>query len=774
MLSKRARILPAAVLAALLIAAIVVAALHVAFGIGGRGFETALRGPVPAGAIPVAALIIVWRVIALPDRRESWLLAAAAACSYGLAFLLWGAWFEPMTSPPNPSPADFFWSAFYPLAAIGICVATWGRPQVRAATGIWLDGLIAATVTAAIAAAFVLPPIVHTANSAHAAVITELIYPMADLVLIVLLLGCIGARGWRVDRPWALVVFALAFLTGADCIAAVDVAHGAKTGHSPAVLLYMLCFATLALAAWLPMRPEESVPRPHWTTLILPAAFTLAAPVILIYDHFDRVPMVALVLTIVALALAGLRMAVALRDIISLREARHQALTDDLTGLPNRRLLFLRLRAGIARAHQDGETLTLLLLDIDNFKQLNDTLGHSAGDELLRMVGPRLERLVDPTATVARFGGDEFALLLPTSAAARAGLDSPEPDAFVADRMLEALRTPFDIQGVKLRLTASVGIAAYPRDADSAEELVKRVDVAMYHAKHMHRGWARYEPERDPNTPERLALAHELADALERGQIEAYFQPIADTASAATVGAEALARWRHADGRMRSPAEFIAAAEQSGLSRLLTRRMLELALSALRDWRVQGQDALYVSVNATVADLLDESFPDEVGDMLRAFALPADALVLEVTESSIVADPEHIGITLERLRTQGVQIALDDFGTGYSSLTHLRELPVDQVKIDRSFVMGMCRDETDAAIVFATVELAHRLGFRVIAEGVEDEETWEALRALGSERIQGYWYSAPVEPARFLEAAHLAVSQSLPDPASTASGGSIG
>jgi diguanylate cyclase (GGDEF)-like protein len=767
MLTARARIAPVMLLAALLTAAILAALLHVVFGVGGWSFESALRGAVPAAAMPIAALILLWRVIAVADDRERWLLPAAAVCSYGLAFLLWGTWLEPMPSPPDPSPADFLWSAFYPLSALGICVAGWGRARTRAVTGLWLDGLIAAIITAAIGAAFVMPPILHNASGKHAAVVTELIYPMADLVLIVLMVGSLGARGWRIDRTWTLATLGFALLTGADCIAAVDIAHGSTAGHSPAVLLYMLAFATFALAAWSPRRPARTARLPHWMALILPAGFTLAAPAILIYDHFHRVPLAAIILTILALIAGGVRLAVAMRDILALREARQLALTDELTGLANRRRLFQDLHAAIARCDRDGDAVTVMMLDIDNFKQLNDTLGHHAGDELLRLVGPCLKAVVPTGATTARFGGDEFALLLPAS--------TPADEIDIAGRALAALRSPLCVQGVTLRLTASLGIAAFPRDADGAEELVRHADVAMYSAKQSRDGWARYEPLRDPYTPERLALAHELADALERGQIDAHFQPIAEADSGApvTVGAEALARWLHRDGRMRSPADFIAAAERSGLSRALTRRMLELALDALCTWRAQGYGALYVSVNVTVADLVDETFPAEVADLLRARRLTGAALVLEVTESSIVADPEHIGATLQRLRVQGVQIALDDFGTGYSSLTHLRDLPVDQVKIDRTFVMGMSNDPTDAAIVFATVELAHRLGFRVVAEGVEDEATWDALRALGCERIQGYWLSKPVPAADFLEAAHLAESQSSPDPASTASGGSI-
>jgi diguanylate cyclase (GGDEF)-like protein len=380
-------------------------------------------------------------------------------------------------------------------------------------------------------------------------------------------------------------------------------------------------------------------------------------------------------------------------------------------------------------------------LDLDNFKQLNDTLGHDAGDELLRTIGPRLEGALRPTDTVARLGGDEFAVLL-----------DPDPDQSglieLADRVLTALAEPFHVQGLALRVTASVGIASFPRDAEAADELMKCADVAMYLAKASRRGWEVYQSERDMNTRERLVLASDLASALERGGIEAYFQPIADTDARRTVGAEALVRWRRADGSLLPPADFVDAAEHAGLSRPLTRRMVDLALEQVHGWRAAGHD-VYVSVNATVADLLDTRFPDDVTEALRRRDVPPEALVLEVTERSILSDPERISLVMGRLRELGVELALDDFGTGYSSLTHLRSLAVGQVKIDRSFVKRMCTERADAAIVYATIELAHRLGLKVVAEGVEDEPTWEALRAVGCDRIQGYACGRPVAPADF-------------------------
>jgi diguanylate cyclase len=383
------------------------------------------------------------------------------------------------------------------------------------------------------------------------------------------------------------------------------------------------------------------------------------------------------------------------------------------------------------------------ILDLDNFKELNDTLGHQAGDALLRSVGPRVQRALRTTDTVARLGGDEFAILL-----------DPAPDRVgivrVADKILHALREPFEVQGIALRVTASIGIAAFPDDGGDSDELLQHADIAMYQAKAARDRYAFYSRERDTNSRERLALASELAGALEHGGIEVHFQPKAITSTREIIGIEALVRWRRADGGLLAPVHFIGVAEHAGLSRALTRNVLELALAQLAIWRRAGYP-LHVAINTTVADLLDAGFPSEVATALAAHGLPPEVLILEVTETSVLSDPGRIRDVLGELGELGVKLSLDDFGTGYSSLTHLRTLPVGEVKLDRSFVAGMCTDVIDRAIVHATIELAHRLGIEVVAEGVEDERTWDALAALGCEYLQGYALSRPV-PAEELTA----------------------
>jgi diguanylate cyclase (GGDEF)-like protein len=544
---------------------------------------------------------------------------------------------------------------------------------------------------------------------------------------------------WRAIRTTRARVSWRIWLDGV--IAGLGVAAiGATIPTGPA---YDVGVLLLALVAWQPVvAPDAGKAAPGAAVLGIPAALTLSALGLLIYDHFVRLDPLALTLALATLLGAFARTWLAFGDLRALAETRRQALTDELTEMPNRRHFLRRLNRAILASSASGTSVALLLFDLDHFKELNDTLGHDAGDRLLCQVGERLHTVLRAGDVAARLGGDEFGVLL-------GGPCDVTQAETVADKILGAIAKPFPIKGLSLRVTASVGIALFPEHARDGEQLMQHADIAMYDAKSKQCGRACYASERDNHSLERLTLAGELSRALEGEELQAHFQPKADARSGTIVGVEALARWIHPERGTIAPDQFIAVAEQAGLGRALTRRMLELALTQVKAWRDAGLD-LHVAVNTTVADLLDASFPAEVAATLARHGLPPDALVLEVTENMVLSDPVRIGDVLAQLGELGLGLSLDDFGTGYSSLTHLKALPVGEVKIDRSFVARMTSDPVDAAIVEATIQLAHSIGSRVVAEGIEDHTTWSSLVANRCELVQGYALSRPL-PAAELE-----------------------
>jgi len=417
-------------------------------------------------------------------------------------------------------------------------------------------------------------------------------------------------------------------------------------------------------------------------------------------------------------------------------ENQHQALHDRLTGLPNRTLLRDRTGQAIRGADRELTPAALLLIDLDRFKEVNDTLGHHDGDQLLIQVGQRLRAALRQVDTVARLGGDEFAVLLPKIATA-------EGAAAVARKLLAAFAEPFVLDGLTLDIEASIGLALYPDHGTDADELLQHADIAMYTAKDTHTGFVLFDPRQDQHSPRRLALLGQLRRAIDQQQLVLHYQPKVAAHSGRVLGVEALVRWQHPTHGLVPPDDFIPLAERTGLIAPLTHYVLDAALRQCRTWQQAGHE-LSVAVNVSARRLLDLAFPEEVAGLLARWQVPARLLVVEITESAIMADPAHAMQVLGRLDGMGVQVAIDDFGTGYSSMAHLKTLPVQELKIDRSFVAQMTSNPRDAVIVRSTVDLGRNLGLRVVAEGVEDLATWQELDALGCDAIQGYYISRPV------------------------------
>ncbi|MEV0537007.1 bifunctional diguanylate cyclase/phosphodiesterase [Kitasatospora sp. NPDC050463] len=503
-----------------------------------------------------------------------------------------------------------------------------------------------------------------------------------------------------------------------------------------------------------PTRPPQGV---AGAVLLLGVLLAGAAPLIplavLVYRYEpELLPLFAVPL---AVLVAAWRIA---------RDRARDQLTDPLTDLPNRQALLLAAQEAIAE-HEQGYSVGLILLDLDRFRSLNDTLGHTAGDRLLVHIARRLHRALRSGASggagretiddvfagmprdyrrgrpmVARMGGDEFAVLLP-------GVGCPNTLERIAKALIAELAAPIRLDGLLLVLEASAGVCVYPQHAQDAESLLRRADVAMGHAQRGCTSVEQYDEAQDADTPYRIGLLGDLRRALETGEVQLHYQPKV-AFDGRVVGLEALLRWERPGQGKVSPDEFVGLAESSGLMPRLTDYVLEAAVGQLASWREQGLQ-VQVAVNVSPRDVLNPGFAQRVAGHLVRHQVPAHALQLEITERLLLDDSRRAADTLAELRGYGVGMSLDDFGTGHSSLVRLRSLPVGELKIDRSFVSRMVADDHDAAVVRCSVELAHSLGLTVVAEGVEDDETWERLHRMGVDAVQGWLVSAalPAEQA---------------------------
>ncbi len=416
-------------------------------------------------------------------------------------------------------------------------------------------------------------------------------------------------------------------------------------------------------------------------------------------------------------------------------KAQHLAYYDILTDLPNRILLYDRIQQAIIIGKRENRSLSLLIMDLDRFKEINSTLGHHNGDLLLEQVGSRLQDLLREADTVARLGGDEFAILLVKS-------DS-EGATEVAKKILERLEEPFLLSGLSIDVSASIGIALYPGHGESAVTLVQHADTAMYKAKETENGVAIYSPQYDRYSTERLALMGELRHAIDENQFFLLYQPKIDIKSGRTNGVEALVRWKHPRLGIVPPDQFITLAEHTGSIKQLTVWVLKEALRQSRSWQKAGIE-ISVAVNLSVRSLQAPQLLDNIRGLLTTWGVASNFLRLEITESIIMADPALAMEVIKQLTAMGIRFSIDDFGTGYSSLSYLQRLPVDEIKIDKSFVMNMMADENSAAIVGSIIELAHNLGLKVVAEGVENKDTLDRLALDGCDAAQGYLISKPI------------------------------
>ena len=722
-----------------------------AAGSGGPALDTVAEHVALLVGLASAAGAILLRARHGGEARAAWLLLGIGTTSYAVGFAV----SIMLLRSGGPAPGwldDALWAGFYAAAYAGVGLLV--REHVwRFPRSVWLDGLIVALGAGAACGAFLLPAFVSNAASEPAStIIGQFGYPFADAVLLVMVLAPIGSARRRLSPTSAFVALGFVLLLVGDAAYVNEIRTGTIAGALGDVDLNVAWLAgitAIALGAWQRSVNVASRSLPRTTgVLAVPTAFMLVAVVVLVYDHHERINTGVVYIAAGAVVAAALRTALSYRELRALSSSRRQALTDDLTGLPNRRALYAALETTLhttaPRRRRDDRPVVpqgdaaLLVVDLDRFKELNDTLGHAAGDVLLRHIGERLRPVLGPDCLLARLGGDEFAILLGGSPTAEAAIDTGR-------RVRAALTRPFPVGDLSVHVEASVGVALAPVGSDG-DALLRRADVAMYHAKAERSGVEVYERSLDRNTPGRLRLGGELREAVGTDQIVVHFQPQADPRTGDVVAVEALVRWAHPQRGLLPPATFLPLAVHGGIMGPLTEQVLEVALCHAATWRAGGRE-LSVSVNLAAPNVVDATLPEKLDRLLAASGVPARALTLEVTEDIVMTDPERAIAVLESLRERGVRLSLDDFGTGHSSLTKLKRLPVEELKIDRGFVMSLPGDRSDEAIVRSTIQMAHDLGVSVVAEGVENGGAWAMLASFGASAIQGFYLARPMPAA---------------------------
>jgi len=422
------------------------------------------------------------------------------------------------------------------------------------------------------------------------------------------------------------------------------------------------------------------------------------------------------------------------------RELEHHAYHDTLTGLSNRVELKRVLEQTILNGSSAQVQIALLVIDLDHFKDINDTLGHHIGDQMLCEVAERLRHALRGAVTITRMGGDEFGIIF--------HLIDQDHATLIAMQIDKALDEPFTARDQVLNIDASIGIATYPKHGKDATTLIRRAEVAMYQAKNDGSGFAYYDVNKDPHSLDRLAITGELRRAIQQKELSLYFQPKVDLRSGEITAAEALLRWEHPEKGMIMPDDFILLAERTGLIRILTHYVLEQAIQYCAEWKREGIE-INVAVNLSARNAQDESIPGQVAELLNHYQVSAEELTLEVTETAIIGDPMRAMDVLSCLDTMGVHLSIDDFGSGYTSLSHLSQMPVDEIKIDQTFVSDMLINPGHEAIVHSIIDLAHDMGHRVVAEGVEDQQTYDRLASLDCDMIQGFLICKPIAATVF-------------------------
>lgn len=677
-----------------------------------------------------------------PRRREV-LLAAGAVTSWTAGSLFYVGMISQGAEVPFPSIADWGSALFYAFMA-GALVTAVRRRARGAASLVWWDAAVGSLGAAAVLAV-VLDPVLAVAFSGHGslAAMGLAVYPFCDLVLLAAIIGAAALRDVGMGRRWALFAAGMLVFAAADVTYSLQRAAGTFTEGSTWDTVWITGIALIAL--WVDGSADErttarSGPSSAALSLVLSSGTTLAALGVLLVNVWAPVPTLALTLAGVTMLAAAARSELAFGRLSRLAGLlRRKAATDELTGLANRRAITSEGQGRFAA--QPWRQHAVLVLDVDKFKEVNDSLGHHVGDQLLTKVGARLAEQLGPRDVLARLGSDEFAILL----------DGADHDQAVesARRLRAALDEPFELRNIALHSSVSVGIAVFPDDAVEMSTLLSKADRAMYKAKAELQGYYVYSTIDDADDATRLQTVEELRTALAARELVLHYQPKVDLSSGEVRSVEALVRWEHPTRGLLYPDAFLSLVEEFGLMPALTEAVLEMALDQSVRWAAQGRP-LTIAVNLSASSLVDRNLPNRVAEILARHDVAPDRLQLEITEEFLMADRDRARSILLNLRDSGIQLSVDDFGTGYSSLSYLLELPVDELKLDRSLVYTMSEDTRANALVASTIALAHSLDLRLVAEGVETEGIFTELRRLGCDQAQGYFVSRPL-PASQLD-----------------------
>ncbi|MGH3733432.1 MAG: putative bifunctional diguanylate cyclase/phosphodiesterase [Acidimicrobiales bacterium] len=693
----------------------------------------------------IAALMCIYRGLDRKIGRAVPLLLGFALLSWTIGDFTLATESLGGATPPNPSYSDIFYVAFYPLAYAATFMLL-QRGLSRLARPNWLDGVVAGLGAAALCAAFAFHSIEHVAGLGALGTAVNLAYPVGDLLLLLLVIGGTVLLSGRGSSPWYLMAFGFMVIVTGDTFNLFQNSAQLSShfGNDFNDIAWPTAIFLMSLSVWLPARHQDPL-RPQKTSgFFLPGLASAAGLFILVYGATSGISRVALWLAVVTLLTVGVRLLLSARSLRILTEERNrQAHTDELTGLGNRRQLSMVLDLFFAdQANEDSSLreLAFLFVDLNHFKEINDSFGHPAGDELLRQLGPRLTRAVGNSGSVVRLGGDELAVVL---------MDADADDAItVARRILEEIEEPFVLHKIKASVGASIGIALVPHNATDGPALMWCADVAMYRAKLGQMPYVFYDQDLDggEDSPN---LLDELREAVMAGDFVLHYQPQLDLKTGQILAVEALVRWPHPTLGLVPPLKFLPLAEEAGLMWPLTKWVLNEAFDQCAQWRASGR-YLAVSVNVATTDLLESGFLTHIKSLLAEYDLPGEAVVVEITETTIITDFLRSQAVILDLRDLGIVVSIDDFGAGFTSLAYLSSLAVGELKLDRAFITSLNAEGNgrEMELVRATINLGHDMGLRVVAEGIEDVETLELLGDLGCDLAQGYFISRPTPASR--------------------------